>query len=234
MPCLMFRHGLVNVPGEKGPVVARDEGGAPYELFDVLDSVVGRFGRAYVVDLDGIQDNDPQLDYLQEMARDAEIWLDAGSRTADEAIDALVTGATRVVLSTSTLRGPAELDKAWKLSQEIAFEIETRGAVVDGAAPEWRDRLPLEVAREARADGPGEVILAPRDGAIDWEVVRALARAGPTWVGGIFESSETERLRWSGAVGGIFHLGGELLTTTEGSPWRTAASTPARGQDDET
>jgi uncharacterized protein related to proFAR isomerase len=221
MPCLMLRHGEIVIPGESGPVVARTPEGASYDLFQVVDSLTERFGRVYVVDLDGVEDGDPQLDYLQEIARDTEIWLDAGARTADEAIDALVTGASRAVLSTSTLRSSEELGRAWTLSQELAMELELRGGRVVAADAAWAGRAPEEVAREVREVGPSYLILSPRDGAIDWEMVRSVARGGPTWVGGIFQMDDADRLGWSGAAGGIFHLGGDLITTAEGSPWRS-------------
>jgi uncharacterized protein related to proFAR isomerase len=226
MPCLMLRHGEIVIPGENGPTVARTPDGGRYDLFEVVDSLNERFGRIYLVDLDGVEDGDPQLDYLQEIARDTEIWLDAGARTADEAIDALVTGATRAVLSTSTLRSREELERAWGLSQELAMELELRGGRVVATSPAWAGRPPEEVTREVREVGPSHLILSPRDGVIDWEMVRAVARGGPTWVGGIFQMDEADRLSWCGAVGGIFHLGGDLITTAEGSPWRSFPRDP--------
>lgn len=234
MPCLLLRQGQVLVPGEGAPAVARKSDGAEYEIFDVVDSLTSRFGRIYVVDLDGVEENRPQLDYLQEIARDTDMWLDAGARTADEAIDALVTGASRVVLSSSTLRDAAELERAWNLSQELAFEIELRQGQVSSLADGWKGRPAPEVAERIRQAGPRELILAPRDGTIDWGEVRSIARAGPTWVGGVFSAADTDRLLESGAVGGIFHLGGDLLTTREGSPWSSFARPSPGARDDET
>ncbi|MCI4358852.1 MAG: HisA/HisF-related TIM barrel protein [Thermoplasmata archaeon] len=230
----MLRHGQVVVPGEGAPVVARTRDGAEYEVFDVVDSLMSRFGRIYVVDLDGVEENRPQLDYLQEISRDAELWLDAGARTADEAIDALVTGASRVVLSSATLNGPKELARAWNLSQELTFEIELQDGHVSARADSWRSLTAAALAEEIRATGPNELIVGPRDGTVDWEQVRVIAHQGPTWVGGIFAASESERLTWSGSTGGIFHLGGDLLTTREGSPWSTFSIPSPSARDDET
>ncbi len=234
VPCLLLRSGLIQVPGKRGPEVARTPDGAPFELFDVCDSLIARFGRIYLVDLDGVEENRPQLDYIQEITREAEVWLDCGSRTADEAIDALVTGASRAVLSTATLAGPEELERAWRLSQELALEVETRGGRVASRSPAWSGRAPTEVAEAARAVGLREIVLGPRDGAIDWEAVRTVAKGGPTWVGGIFEASEADRLGWSGAEGGIFHIESrELITTTEGSPWTSLPRPGAPTQEPE-
>ena len=222
------------VPGDGAPVVARTPDGAEYEIFDVVDSLTARFGRIYVVDLDGVEENRPQLDYLQEIARDTDMWLDAGARTADEAIDALVTGATRVVLSSSTLQSLQELTRAWNLSQELAFEIELRNGRVSSSSEAWGAPTPSALASAVRSEGPTELILAPRDGTIDWAEIRSIASNGPTWVGGIFDGSESDRLTQSGAVGGIFHLGGDLLTTREGSPWSSFPRGTPGARDDET
>ncbi len=214
--------------------MARTPEGAEYEIFDVVDSLAARFQRIYLVDLDGVEENEPQLDYLQEISRDVDIWLDAGARTADEAIDALVTGASRIVLSSATLIGPLELERAWALSQELAFEIELRGGRVNARSSDWSARTPPELAREVRSAGPSDLILGPRDGEIDWKEVEAISHDGPTWVGGIFEATQSDRLARSGAVGGIFHLGGDLLTTREGSPWSSISIRSPGARNDET
>ena len=228
VPCLMIRGGHVVVPEEGGPEIARDPGGTPYEIFDVLDSLAARYPKLYVVDLDGVERQDPQLDYLQEIARDTEVWVDAGVRNSDQAIDALITGASRAVLSTSVLWGPPELERAWALSQDLAFEISIYEGRVEAASEAWRGRTPEEVAAAARAVGVADVILSPRDADVDWSLVRRLSAGGPTWVGGSFDSRDLGRLRESGASGGIFHLGGDLLRTPEGSPW-SSVSVPSPG-----
>jgi phosphoribosylformimino-5-aminoimidazole carboxamide ribonucleotide (ProFAR) isomerase len=183
--------------------------------FDVVDRLTPEYSMLYVVDLDGIEHEDPQLDYLQELARDMTLWVDAGCRTADQAIDVLVTGARRAVLSSAYLRGPRQLARAWRLSTEFAFEVETTG---DGAAiadARWGTTVPGELARSVRAAGPDHVIVSPRETAPDWAMIRSIAEAGPTWVDGTFSPNEAPRLTEVGAQGGIFHIE-QLLDTTEG------------------
>ncbi len=216
MPCLMIRAGDVMLPGPEGPVAARDPDGKLYDVLDVSDQLTDRYGRLYLVDLDGIEHNEPQLDYLQEITRVSEVWVDAGVRTGEQAIDVVVAGAFRTVLSTSRLESEQELRQAWKLSPEIAFEIEVTDRGVGSVAPDWSGRSPAALAQMARAIGLREVIYSPRRTAVDWKVVRELAATGPLWVDGSFQFEELGRLTESGAVGGIFPITEELEGPLEG------------------
>ena len=206
MPCLMLSHGRVMLPGEGGPKLARGPDGSPLDVFDVSERLVGEFGRLYVVDLDGIDRDRPELDFLQELSRDAEVWVDAGVRTADQAIDVLVTGAHRAVLSTGTIASDRSVGRAWKLSTDIAVEIEVRDGSVAAAVEAWRGGTVEDVSRKIRDLGPAELILSFREEPVDWNAVRGVAAGGPVWVDGTFERRQSERLGSSGAAGGIFHV----------------------------
>ena len=119
MPCLLLRKGQVCVPGPDGPVPALSPEGAPFDPFDVVDRLTQEYSMLYVVDLDGLEHGDPQLDYLQEISRDVTLWVDGGVRTAEQAIDILISGARRAVLSSAVLHGPRQLKRAWRLSTEL-------------------------------------------------------------------------------------------------------------------
>lgn len=191
--------------GEEGPVPARAADGSIPDVLEVTERLGREFGRLYVVDLDGIDRNRPQLDYLQEIARDGEMWVDGGARSAEEVIDLLVTGAYRAVLSTARLTDARELKRAWKMSSDLAFEVEVRPRGVDGSAA-WRGRSPGEVASEVRAVGVTDLVASFREQVVDWTVVRELAEGGAVWVDGSFERAEEGRLEGAHAAGGIFHL----------------------------
>jgi len=206
VPCMMLRAGAVCRPGPEGPVTARTPAGATVDPFDVVDRLAPEYSMLYVVDLDGIERGNPQLDYLQELARDMTLWVDAGVRTADQAIDVLITGARRAVLSSAYLRGPRQLARAWRLTTELVFEIEMAGAALAPADSRWGTTDALELARAVRAAGPDHLIVSPRETEPDWALVRAVAAAGPTWVDGTFSLHEASRLAESGASGGIFHI----------------------------
>lgn len=209
VPCLLLRHGEVWLPGDDGPKPALSATGSKFDPFDVVERLTREYPLVYVVDLDGIQDGEPQLDYLQELSRDAALWIDGGVRTAEQAIDILVAGARRAVLSSATLTTPREVERAWRLSTELAFEIglDRRGLV---AGPGWSNRDPFEVVRSVRAIGPDHAVVSPRDIPPDWNLVRRISEGGPTWVDGAFSLSESSHLAETGAAGGIFHLHGFL------------------------
>jgi Histidine biosynthesis protein len=202
---MLLRRGQVCRPGENGPSPALAPSGAPLDPFDVIDRIVRNYSLLYLVDLDGIERTEPQLDYIQEFSRDIALWVDGGVRDADQSIDILVAGAQRAVVSSAMLEGPEELERAWGLTTELAFEI----AIEDGALrarSEWNPTSPLGLAKTVREIGVGHLIVSPRNAPVDWPLIRSLAAGGPTWVDGSFEASEARHLSDVGAAGGIFHI----------------------------
>jgi hypothetical protein len=212
MPCVLLRRGRVCVPGADGPVVAHRVDGTDYDVFDVLDTLAPDYPTVYLADLDGLERNDPQLEYIQEISRETTLWVDAGVRTADSAIDILVAGADRAVLSSSYLRGPRELKRAWRLSTELVFEIELADGGVAPVDPAWGATGALDLASLARAAGPDTLILSPRGEDPDWHLIWEVAAGGPTWVDGSFARSDARRLIEANAAGGIFHIDDILPT----------------------
>jgi hypothetical protein len=210
IPALILRRGVVCQPGPNGPVpLVYPSGGLP-DPFDVIDRIASRFRLVYVVDLDGVEIGEPQLEYLQEFSRDLSLWVDAGTRTADQAIDILVAGAARVVLSSATLGGQEELERAWALSSQIAFEME----FIDGRLalhPGWDVDAPVPLAKAVRGIGPDRLVVSPREADPDWEVIRAVASVLSTWVDGSYTADESAQLDRSGAAGGIVHLPAEEM-----------------------
>jgi hypothetical protein len=177
----------------------------------VVDRLAEDYSMVYLVDLDGIERGDPQLDYLQEIAREVSFWVDGGVRTAEQAIDMLITGARRAVLSSAYLRGPRQLKRAWRLSTELVFEMEIdpSGQLVLADAS-WGTNDPQELARTVREAGPDHVIVSPRENDPDWNLIARIAAGGPTWVDGSFQIQDATSLATSHAAGGIFHID-ELL-----------------------
>lgn len=223
----MLRKGSVCLPSEQGPVVARSADGAALDPFEVIDRLTSAYDTVYVVDLDGIERGEPQLDYIQELSREATIWVDAGIRNSDQAIDILVAGASRAVLSSATLDGPREVRRSWRLSTDISFEIEltAKGTRLRG---DWPVSSAADVALHVREMGPTEIVLSPREIPVDWTLVGALAAGGPAWVDGSFDESQAALLGPNRAAGGIFHIDRLLyptvpLTSSTPSPSGRAA-----------
>jgi hypothetical protein len=234
VPCLLLRRGQVCLPGPEGPVRVRSRSGKELDPFDVIDRLRPDYTRLYLVDLDGIERGNPQLEYMQELSRDMELWVDAGVTTADSAIDILVAGAQRAVLSSSYLRSPVELRRAWKLSTDWAFEVELVGGVVQNAAPTWSVTDATSQILAARATGITDVIVSPRQSEPDWGLIRSLASGGPTWVDGTFETTSRAQLAESGAAGGIFHIDrilADLVLPPDGSPETSDSVSPRDDED---
>ena len=206
MPCLLLRRGRVCRPGPDGPVPSRTIRGADVDVFDVLDALAPQFKSVYLVDLDGIERNDPQLEYIQEVSRETTLWVDAGVRRADGAIDILVAGAERAVLSSAYLHGSRELKRAWKLSTDLLFEVELSDGLPAPLEPSWGAIDALGLAAAARDAGPDTVILSPRGADPDWNLVASVAAQGPTWVDGTFTRGSIRSLAAANAAGGIFHI----------------------------
>jgi len=225
MPCLLLRKGQVCLPGPDGPLPAHAPDGSPFDPFDVVDRLAEVYSMVYVVDLDGIERGDPQLDYLQEIAREVSFWVDGGVHTAEQAIDMLITGARRAVLSSAYLRGPRQLKRAWRLSTELVFEMEIdRGGHLVLGDPAWGVNDPLELARMVRELGPDHLILSPRETDPDWNLVARVAAGGPTWVDGSFEARDASSLTSAHAAGGIFHID-DLLRHWNDRPLSGSGST---------
>jgi uncharacterized protein related to proFAR isomerase len=182
------------------------------DILDAADAVTPLYDGLYVTDLDGRRRGEPQLDYLQELARDADVWLDPGVRVADEAIDGLVTGARRVILSTASLESLRELRRSWKMSTELVFEIVIAAdGTVLALERDWAGRSPSAVAASVRSIGIDTLLYTPRDQAPDWSVLRALAAEGPVWLGGGYRPIDAPSLQDSGATGAVYQLPSELL-----------------------
>jgi hypothetical protein len=228
-PCLLLRRGQVCLPGPDGPVPAVRESGGEFDVFDILDELSPRYAFLYLVDLDGLEHNDPQVEYIQELSREMPMWVDAGVRRADQAIDILVAGAQKAVLSSSYLGNPKELSRAWKLTTELVFEVETTAGRVDEVAAPWATQDPLELVRVARAVGIGSVVVSPHETEPDWSLIASIARGGATWVDGTFDPADVRRLVESGASGGIFHIDRILASMDVPSP----AVAPSATRDDD-
>ncbi len=210
VPCLMIRGGRVCLPAEDGPLPALDSTGQSPDILDLADHLASVYKRVYVVDLDGIEHNRPQLDYLQEIAKSGDTWVDAGVQTGDQAIDILVTGAQRAVLSSGRLQSLREVRRAWRLSQDLVFEIELSQGSTSGRAPDFSSVPPITLAEGVKEIGITDLVLSPRGENVDWAQVRALSVLSSVWVNGSFETQEADRVVQNGAAGGIFHIAREL------------------------
>lgn len=88
------------------------------ETLDGLDRALQEFGKVLVWDLEGIERNRPNLALVRHFEGEP-VWVDAGVRHAEGAVDVLVAGAERAVVGTKTLRSLTEFDEARELSDNL-------------------------------------------------------------------------------------------------------------------
>lgn len=219
-PCIFLEHGTLVVPveGQDRGQVLRAPSGAPCDVFDAVDHLLATYHRVYVVDLEGVRYERPQFEYLQELTRGQEMWVDAGCRDADQAMDVLVAGATRAVLNTATLLNAREISRTLKLTSQVALAIEMREGTIMAHDPSLASARVEDLVRDARERGVEQIILSNGGAPVDWSLVEATSRGGPTFVYGSFFVRGSEVLSSSGARGGIFPAG-EVLTE-----WMTSRS----------
>lgn len=217
MPSLLVRGGIVCRAAENGPEVVRREDGSAVELFDVIDGLARAHPRVYLVDLSALEGRQAQLDYIQEISRDVGLWVEAGIRSADHAIDVLVAGAQKVVLSSARFQGPKELVRAWELSGDLVFEIEIADHTMSRIDPGWNAKDPAGLARDVRELAEIPLVLGFRETPPSWPLLRSVAAMGPTWVEGSVTERDAGEIASTGALGAIYPIGDELLRWDQGS-----------------
>ena len=94
---------------------------------EAVNGLISDYGKALIVDLNGFRSNRPRLDFIR-MFEKKPIWVDAGVRLVDVAIDIFIGGAEKTVLRTETLDSMNELRNAHELSDQLIFQID----VMDG------------------------------------------------------------------------------------------------------
>lgn len=126
---------------------------------DALTRLARRFGRVVVVDADGVRRNEPDLGFLQTTSRKRALWLDAGSRYADDAMDLYVAGAEAVTLRWNTLDSATELEEAASLCQPGTLHLALEFPKGRFLAHRKDGRSAEEVAALAAANSLGLVLL---------------------------------------------------------------------------
>lgn len=82
------------------------------------------YDKLYILDVDGIERNKPQLDIVQSLCNDFSISYEAGPRMGANVIDMVVAGADMVYMGTYSMSSLDELEVALSLTEGVGFKID--------------------------------------------------------------------------------------------------------------
>lgn len=211
VPTMSVRDGEVVIVRDKKYERLEDEDGRPLNPAVFAEQVLKEYPRLMVVDINGLETNRPQVEMIQELGELGEIWVDAGLRYAESAIDILVAGASGVVLCTKTIAGVDQLAAAVEMSDSVFLGIDWDGAVV-GEDEQFRHMSPRSLRDIAsNLKFPKLFFTDLGRGAkgkpLEADIIRELA-AGPipVYVGGGVVESDLEPLGKLGAAGALLSV----------------------------
>ncbi|MDI6917183.1 MAG: HisA/HisF-related TIM barrel protein [Thermoplasmatales archaeon] len=110
------------IPVLNGNVVSA-EGSRYKKLGNAVKTVESsKYETFYVIDINGLIKNRPQINLIQEMSKEKNLWVESGVRFAEDMVDVLMAGAEYAVLN-SVLVNLDELKKICALSQNIMLKL---------------------------------------------------------------------------------------------------------------
>ncbi len=78
----------------------------------------------FILDIDGIEKNTPDLNLITRLSDLKELWVDAAPLTTGGAADILISGAERAVMGTKAMLDMNHLAEAVELSENIIFSLD--------------------------------------------------------------------------------------------------------------
>jgi hypothetical protein len=87
------------------------------------------FEKLYVMDVDGVERNKPQLDVIQLLSDDFSILYEAGPRRGANIVDLVIAGADMAYMSTISLASLVEIEIALTFSENVGFKIDWNGGL---------------------------------------------------------------------------------------------------------
>ena len=207
-------------------------------LEEDLRQVARRFSRnrdaVYLVDLDGLKRNRPQVGLMQRLSDRVHTWADAGPRNAEDSMDLLMAGAEQVTVRYHTAEARDVVRETVRISEQVALGMEFRDQeLVQNRAwpatpPELVDlaedlQIPLVVVDHSRAGTASGI-----DRSVAWHARQH--EPGAYFAGGIASQRDLdvlEDLGYQGALISTALLEGESF---EGQDWQ---GPPRAREDDE-
>jgi uncharacterized protein related to proFAR isomerase len=152
VPAVSVLYGQPVIMKDREYVTQKDKDGKEMVISDIIDELKGQYEKVLITDLNGITRDRPQLEILKGICSKMSLWVDAGSRYGEGAIDILITEADKVVLATKTLRKLEELGNALELSENIILGLDYDEGIVS-PNKDIRDMTPLTLVKEAEDIG---------------------------------------------------------------------------------
>ena len=112
----------------------------------------------FILDIDGIETNRPDLNLITKLSAYKELWVDAAPLTSGSVADILISGASKAVIGTKSMLSLDHLAEAVELSENIIFSLDYDNGIV--AADKEIGGMPVdELLSEVKAKGVRRVIL---------------------------------------------------------------------------
>jgi phosphoribosylformimino-5-aminoimidazole carboxamide ribotide isomerase len=130
----------------------------------VARAVRARLGleRLYVADLDAIAGAPPSAAVLRSLASDGfRLLVDAGCRSAADAVSLLGSGAEEVIAPLETLPGPSALAEILEAAgaSRVVFSLDMKAGALLGRSTAWPSGGAMGVAREAHRLGARRLLV---------------------------------------------------------------------------
>ncbi len=135
----------------------REEHGEIASPRELLLELKKEYGIVYVLDIDGMERNEPNLKFIQQSSPLIPMWVDAGSIDNMGVMDILVAGISKAVVSTKSMHDLILLEEAYEMSDNIILSIDFDEKILS-PSQHIPDLGVRELSRKAADIGIREVI----------------------------------------------------------------------------
>jgi len=212
IPALSILDGkLVVVGKDRDYEPIEDENGEPVDPVSFLEELVRRHGEiVYINDIDGMENNSPQYNFMKNLVGIAELWVDAGSRSGDALIDVIFAGARRAVLSTKSIGALDDIAEALEVSDSIILCIDYDKGII-ARNRELSKMTPRKVAEAAMSAGLEDIVFADhgrrKKDSVRTEMIMDLVSSGiGVYVAGNIVEKDLPSLEKVGARGALLDM----------------------------
>ncbi len=158
IPAISFKDGQIVVVnnGEYEKLKIEDE---ETDLSTLMNSLED-YDQIYLVDINGIESNRPQMELIHKLSTRREIWADCGVNDMNTLLDIYVSGADRVVISTKSIEDISILKDAVDISDSMIFTIDIFEGEVLSPSKEIKDMGMLGLVNKALDTGIELIVIS--------------------------------------------------------------------------